>query len=82
MEVFAPSTAQRRLLVELLVGELANEPTVRVDSTRRSALAQLEASGMVSRERSLFVLTQAGRQLAGHLADRMLGLPTRLEGYA
>ena len=83
MEVFAPSAAQRRLLVELLANELDGDINLRLaDSDRESALQQLVALGMVSRVQSWFVLTVPGRELAGHLADRMLGLPSALEGCA
>ena len=82
MEIFAPSAAQRRLLVELLANELDGDISLRLaDSAQELALQQLVALGMVSRVQSWFVLTGPGRELAGRLADRMLGLPT-LEGCA
>ena len=82
MQVFAPSAAQRRLLVELLATELDGDIGLRfADSARQPTLQQLVALGLVSRVQSWFVLTGAGRELAGRLAERMLGLPT-LEGCA
>lgn len=83
MEVFAPTAAQRRLLVELLANELDGDIGLRLaDSARESALLQLVALGLVSRAQSWLVLTGPGRELAERLADRMLGLQSPLEGCA
>lgn len=82
MDFFAPSAAQRRLLVELLANELDGDTNLLLaDSARDRALQQLVAVGMVSRVQSRFVLTGPGRELAERLADRMLGFPS-LEGCA
>jgi hypothetical protein len=82
MEVFAPSVAQRRLLVELLASEFEGSLDVRLDSARATTLAQLVELGWVSRTQGWFVLTRAGQEIALHLTDRMLGSSARLEGYA
>jgi len=75
MEVVTPSSAQRRLLVELLASELDGDGTVRLDDPGRElAFEQLLGSGMVSRAGSWVALTQAGRELASSIADHMLGV--------
>ena len=74
MKVVAPSSMQRRLLVELLASELDGDGTIRLDGPGRElAFEQLLGSGMVSRAGSCVILTQAGRELAGCIADHMLG---------
>lgn len=82
MEVFAPSAAQRRLLVELLASEFEGSIDVRLDSARATTLDQLVELGWVSRCQDWFVLTRAGQDVALHLTDRMLGAPGRIEGFA
>lgn len=78
MEVFTPSAAQRRLLVELLASEFEGSIDVRLDSARATTLSQLVELGWVSRCQGWFVLTRAGQDVAHHLSDRMLGASARV----
>ncbi len=74
MEVVTPSRMQRRLLVELLASEFDGDGTVQLDDPGRElAFEQLLGSGMVSRAGKCVALTHAGRELAGRIADHMLG---------
>lgn len=83
MEVVKPSRLQRRLLVELLASELDGDGTIRLDGPgREGAFQELLGSGMVSRAGTWVVLTQAGRELAGRVADHMLGTSGRLQSPA
>ena len=69
-----PSSAQRRLLVELLASELDGDGTVRLDDPgREGAFQELLGSGLVSRAGTWVALTRAGRELAGRIAEHMLG---------
>jgi len=80
MEVYVPSIIERRLLVELLAGELEGDPSVCIGGSGRDvALQRLVGRGMVARDRGGFVLTDAGRDLADRLADHMLGVPGQLD---
>ncbi|MGH1343978.1 MAG: hypothetical protein ACRBN8_20635 [Nannocystales bacterium] len=65
---------QRRLLVELLASEMDGDGTVRLHAPDRElAFEQLLESGMASVVGQRVVLTRAGRELAGRIADHMLG---------
>lgn len=81
MEIFAPSAAQRRMLVELLANEFEGSLVVAGDAARETTLTQLVGLGWVAQTQGWFVLTPAGQDLAHLLADRMLGA-SRVEGYA
>ena len=82
MEIFAPSAAQRRMLVELLANEFEGSLVVAGDAARETTLTQLVGLGWVAQTQGWFVLTRAGQDIALHLTDRMLGAPGRIEGYA
>ncbi|MBV1861218.1 MAG: hypothetical protein KUG77_22565 [Nannocystaceae bacterium] len=83
MEVVTPSGMQRRLLVELLASELDGDGTVRLDDPGRElAFEGLLGSGMVSHAEGWVALTEAGRELAGCIADHMLGARQRPQNTA
>ncbi len=76
MDVFAPTADERRLLVEMLAAELAEDEPVAVRSTTRhhTALA-LAASRLVAwLDAWTVALTPEGRSVARQLADHMLGI--------
>jgi len=78
-----PTSMQKRLLVELLASEFDGDGTVRLDDPgREMAFEQLLGSGMVSRAGSWVALTQAGRELAGCIAEHMLGARRSLRSPA
>ncbi|MEM6292272.1 MAG: hypothetical protein AAGA54_13445 [Myxococcota bacterium] len=75
MDVFAPNTDERRMLVEILAAELAGDEPVAVRSSvrRRTALA-LSASQLIAwLDPRTIALSPHGRVVARQLADQMLG---------
>ncbi len=84
MEIFTPTAAQRRFLVELLAAEMDDDGPVWVtDPSRREAMEELAAHGFLVRvDAWAIALTERGRDLAERLAAHMLGLRPRLEGCA
>ncbi len=74
MEIFTPSTDERRLLVELLACELAGDPEVDVERLgRREVALELQLQRLVVWSGPHRIrLTVQGRNLAQHLAERML----------